>query len=110
MFAIDGFVNPGGLVYNRCAVQIRCQLLQTIAVHSMNSGKSVIIIDAGLEHALVHAAYRAAPVIGKILEFGSGSNAVLRITFGGVICVSTGIAKIFLHNCMSPFCFSKLYL
>ena len=47
--------------------------------HSVLIGRSVIILDAGLEHALVYTAQRAAPVIGKVLEFGSGSNAVLGI-------------------------------
>ena len=58
----------------------------------------VVIIDAGLEHALVHAAERAAPVIGKILKFGSGSNAVIGITFLRIIGITTGITKIFLHG------------
>ena len=63
----------------------------------------VIILDAGLEHALVYAADRAAPVIGKILELGSGSNAVLGITFLRVISIPAGVAKIFLHDNTPPF-------
>ena len=58
----------------------------------------VVIVDAGLEHALVHAAQRAAPVIGKRLERSAGSDAVLRVTFLRIISITTGITKIFLHN------------
>ena len=61
----------------------------------------VVIVDAGLEHALVHAAQRAAPVIGKILKFGSGSNAMLGITFLRIIGIAARITKIFLHDSIS---------
>ena len=63
----------------------------------------VIILDAGLEHALVYTAQRAAPVIGKVLEFGSGSNAVLGIAFLRIISIPAGVAKIFLHDSKPPF-------
>ena len=58
----------------------------------------IVIINAGLEHALIYAADRAAPVIGKIFKSGAGSNAVLRIALFRIISISTGIAKIFFHN------------
>lgn len=66
----------------------------------------VVVIDARLEHALVHAANRAAPVIGQILESGSGSDAMLGIAFFRIISVSTGIAEIFFHvgNLLSRIC------
>ena len=63
----------------------------------------VIILDAGLEHALVYTADRAAPVIGKVLELGSGSNAVLGIAFLRIISIPAGVAKIFLHDNKPPF-------
>lgn len=62
------------------------------------AGELVVIIDAGLEHALAHAAERAAPVIGKILKCRSGSDAVLGITFLRIIGITTGITKKFLHK------------
>lgn len=71
--------------------------------HSALIGRSVIILDAGLEHALVYTAQRAAPVIGKVLEFGSGSNAVLGIAFLRIISIPAGVAKIFLHDSKPPF-------
>ena len=58
----------------------------------------VVIVDAGLEHILAHAAQRAYPVVGKICECGSGSDSMLGIPFLRIIGVSTGITKIFLHN------------
>jgi len=58
----------------------------------------IVVLDAGLEHALVHTAQGAAPVIGKILKSGSGSDSVLGISFLRIIGVSAGIAKIFLHD------------
>ncbi len=61
-------------------------------------GSLVVVLDAGLEHALVHTAQRAAPVIGKRLERSAGSDAVLRVTFLRIISITTGITKIFLHN------------
>ena len=63
----------------------------------------VVVFDAGLEHALVYTAQRAAPIIGKGLKRSTRSNAMLRVTFFGVISISTGIAKIFLHSDKSPF-------
>lgn len=66
-------------------------------------GSLVVVLDAGLEHALVHTAQRAAPVIGKVLEFGSGSNAVLGIAFLRIISIPAGVAKIFLHDSKPPF-------
>ena len=66
----------------------------------------VVVVDAGLEHALGHATERAAPVIGQILESGSGSDAMLGIAFFRIISVATGIAEIFLHvgNLLSRIC------
>lgn len=58
----------------------------------------VVIVNAGLEHSLVHAAHGAAPVIGKILECSSGSDAMLRVALCGIIGIATGIAKIFFHS------------
>ncbi len=58
----------------------------------------VVIVNARLEHIFGHAADRAAPVSRKILKCRAGSNAMLRVTFRRVISISTGIAKIFLHN------------
>lgn len=58
----------------------------------------IVVVDAGLEHVLGHAADRAAPVSGKILKSGAGLDAVLGIAFLGIISISTGITKIFLHD------------
>lgn len=63
----------------------------------------VVVIDARLEHALVNTAYGANPIIRNVLKSGSGCDAMLRITYCGIIRVATGIAKIFLHSIVSPF-------
>lgn len=61
----------------------------------------VVVINAGLEHILAYAAFRAYPVSRKICKCGSGSDAVLGISFFRIIGVSTGITKIFLHDSIS---------
>ena len=43
------------------------------------------ILFGGLEHVLAHAADRADIVLGQILEFGAGGNAVVRIADSRVI-------------------------
>ena len=58
----------------------------------------VVIVDAGLEHALAHAAERAAPVIGKILELSAGSDSVIGISLLRIISIAAGITKILLHD------------
>lgn len=63
--------------------------------------RSIIVVDAGLEHALVHAADGAAPVIGKILECGAGSDAVIGIALLRIIGIAAGIAEIF-FQCRTP--------
>ena len=58
----------------------------------------IVIVDAGLEHALAHAAKRAAPVIGNILKCCARCDSVIGITFLRIVSISAGITKIFLHN------------
>ena len=58
----------------------------------------VIIVNAGLEHILGHAAQRAAPVSRKVFKSCAGFDSVLRITLLRIICIAAGITKIFLHN------------
>ena len=62
----------------------------------------VVVVDAGLEHVLGHAADRAAPVSGKILKSSAGLDAVLGIAFRGIISISAGITKILLHMNQPP--------
>jgi len=54
--------------------------------------------DNLLEHILGYATYRATPIIRDIFESCSRSNSVLRITLLGVICVTTRVAEILIHN------------
>lgn len=61
-----------------------------------------------LEHGFVNAAYRASPVVRQICKSCSGSDTVLRITFCGIISVTTGIAKILVHS-RSPFHYVFFY-
>jgi hypothetical protein len=82
--------------------------LQPSAAQLFRFCQLVIIVDAGLEHALIHAAKRAAPVIRQILKSSTGSDAMLRITFFRIIGIAAGIAKIFLHSEFSPFLKLKL--
>jgi hypothetical protein len=57
----------------------------------------VIVIYARLEHTFVNAANRAYPAIGNIFKSGTGCNAMFGIAFFRIICVATGITKIFFH-------------
>ncbi len=49
------------------------------------------------EHGFVNTANRAYPVIRQVRKSCSGSYAMFGITFHGIISVSAGIAKIFVH-------------
>ena len=84
-------------------MQKGCRIKCANLLHSHLIRRLVIILDAGLEHALAHTADRAAPVIRKILKFGSGSNAMLGITFLRIVSIPAGVAKIFLHDDKPPF-------
>ena len=68
----------------------------------------IVIINAGLEHALIYTANRAAPVIRQILKSCAGSDTMLRITLLRIISITTGIAKIFFHSEFSPFLIIRL--
>ena len=45
----------------------------------------------------VHAANRAGPVVGKILECGTGGDAVVRIADLGIVRVTAHVASVFFH-------------
>ena len=57
-----------------------------------------------------YAAKGADEIIGKVLEFGAGSNTVIRIAERFVIGVATDVAYVFFHNNRSPFIFKILFL
>lgn len=58
----------------------------------------IVVIDAGLEHALVDAADGAYPVIREVFKRRSGFDAVFGIAFFGIVCVATRITEIFFHS------------
>lgn len=51
-----------------------------------------------LKHRFVNTAYRAYPVVRQIGKSRTGSYAMFRIAFLGIVSVTAGIAKIFVHN------------
>lgn len=53
------------------------------------------------EHGFVNTTDRASPVIGEICESCARRDTVLRVTFCGIISITTGIAKIFIHSKIS---------
>ena len=56
------------------------------------------------------SAVRAAPIIGKLLESGSGLNSVGGIALGGVIDVTTNAANVLFHFLFSFLDGYKIFL
>jgi hypothetical protein len=52
------------------------------------------------EIGFVHAAERAAPIVGKIFKGGAGGNAVVGITDCGVIDITAHVTYVLFHNLM----------
>ena len=48
--------------------------------------------------SLIYRAEGAHPVGGQVLEFGAGSDAVLRVALRGVIFIPADVANILFHN------------
>ena len=53
------------------------------------------------EVRLGSAADGTDPIFGQIFKSGTGGDAAVRVTGGGIIFIATHIANIFLH-CQSP--------
>ena len=63
---------------------------------------SILIIKGLLLRKIgfVHAAERAAPIVGKIFKGGAGGNAVVGITDCGVIDITAHVTYVLFHNLM----------
>ena len=54
---------------------------------------------SGAEIGFADAAERASPVLGQFFERCSGCNAIVGITYGGIVLVPAYVTDVLLHCC-----------
>ena len=75
----------------------------TLFMYTVHHFTLLVRLLFGSKIIFADSAVRAAPIIGKLLESGSGLNSVGGIALGGVIDVTTNAANVLFHFLFSFF-------